>query len=800
MTIHSRTAKWISAIGLWLLLGMATAAWGQVRGLMPKEPGAVEEQRRETAPPSIADLEQSLARASERLQNFQTVLATTPAQQFGGTDEEASEKTALLARQVLAVEQHLMALNQMGGTRLASQDLTAKVEAWKGFGISPPYPLSLLDELRDSIVAQKILVEKDKTLISFVRQEQDRGRERLDLAQKRRRRVMEMLEKPAAPGDQLRRGWLDDLARLNEATVQTEILSAGARLEAAEAALTLHSDKLAFLNRQLQVAEAAPADFTQAELEKRLAAVAHQEQQLDAEQLRASRESAQVGKDLALARTNLQRARATAAPQAEVDRLQELLELRKAQSDNLELKIEFYRIRNVVLAAEKLIWEERHRVGQGVDEVELQQLETRLLAGEKRLQDYRSYLDSSLTLAQQLALAQRQRLADLLGDNPLREPVLKRLDAYVERSDFLVRAMASLDEVLRLDQRLLQEVQSRREHAGLEQRLHGLAARAWDLVRRLWTYEIFVAEDTILVEGQKVTKERPVTTGKLMVALAILVAGLWLAFLLRDRTRSLVARWFRLEVVAALLVEKILTMLVVIAVFAFALITVKIPLTVFAFMGGALAIGVGFGAQNLINNWISGMILLLERPIKVGDVVELDSGRGRVTNIGARCSLVRRFDGFDVLVPNSEFLQKSVVNLTLADEVIRLQVRVGVAYGSPTREVAKIMTGALAEHGRILKEPEPVVLFEDFGDSALLFSAYFWVQVSPSFDYRIVASDYRHMLDRRFAEAGIVIAFPQLDVHLDGARPAPAPSQEKSPGGDRRISANGAGQGPDPAR
>jgi small-conductance mechanosensitive channel len=780
MTIHSRTAKWISAVGLWLLLGMATAAWGQVRGLMPKEPGAVEEKGKEVAPPTIPDLEQALATATERLQNFQTLLTTTPAQQFGGTNEEASEKTALLARQVLAVEQHLMALSQMEETRLASQDLEAKVGAWKGFGISPPYPLGLLDELRDSIVAQKILVEKDKTLISFVRQEQDRGRERLEQAQKRRRQVMEMLEKPAAPGDQLRRGWLDDLARLKEATVQTEILSAGARLQAAEAALALHGDKLAFLDRQLQVAEAAPADFTQAELEKRLAAVAHQEQQLDAEQLRASRESTKVEKELVLARTDLQRARATAAPPAVVEQLQELLELRKAQSDNLALKIEFYRIRNLVLAAEKLIWEERHRMAQGVDEVELQQLETRLLAGEKRLQDYHSYLNSGLNLAQQLALAQRQRLADLAGSDPLRDPVQKRLDVYVERSDFLLRAMASLNDVLRLDQRLLQEVQSRREHAGLEQRLHGLAARARDLARRLWTYEIFVAEDTILVEGQKVTKERPITTGKVAVALAILVVGLWLAFLLRDRTRSLVARWFKLEAVAAVLVEKILTMLVIIAVFAFALITVKIPLTVFAFMGGALAIGVGFGAQNLINNWISGMILLLERPIKVGDVVEIDSGRGRVTNIGARCSQVRRFDGFDVLVPNSEFLQKSVINLTLADEVIRLKVRVGVAYGSPTREVARIMAAALAEHGRILKEPEPVVLFEDFGDSALIFSAYFWVQVSPSYDYRIIESDFRHMLDRRFGEAGIVIAFPQLDVHLDGAGP-----QSKAPDAHR---------------
>jgi small-conductance mechanosensitive channel len=778
---------------------MAAVGWGQVRGVMSKEPAEVEAQKSESAAPTIADLEQELAAARERMQNFQTVFATTPAEQFGGTEEEVSQKATLLGRQVLAIEQHLLALHQLAETNLASQDLAAKIAGWKGFGVSPPYPLSLLDELRDSIVAQKIQIERDKTLISLARQEQERGREALEEAQKRRRQVTEMLEKPAAQSDQLRRGWLEDLARLDEAAAQAVVLSAEARLQGAEAALELHNNKLAFLERQLQVAEAAPAEFTQAELERRLTAIVTKERRLDAEQVRVSRESVRVDAMLAKARQNLQKARETAAPQAELEQLQESLELHKAQSENIAMQVEFLKIRAIGLMVEKLVWEERYRVAKGVSAIELEKLAERLLTAEKRLREYRDYLDSGLNLAQKLALSQRQRLAGMPGSAPSREAVQKRLDAYVERSDFLLEALASLDDIIRLDQLFLQEVQSRREHAGIEQKLHGFAARFRELVRRLWTYEIFVAEDTILVDGQKVTKERPVTTGKLAVALAILVVGLWLAFLLRDRTRSLVARWFRLEAVAALLVEKILTMLVVIAVFAFALITVKIPLTIFAFMGGALAIGVGFGAQNLINNFISGLILLIERPIKVGDVVDVDGNRGRVTQIGARCSQVRRFDGFDMLVPNSEFLQKNVINLTLADELIRLQVRVGVAYGTPTREVVRIMAEAMDEHGRILKQPEPVVLFEDFGDSALLFSAYFWVQVSPSFDYRIVESDYRHMLDRRFGEAGIVIAFPQLDVHLDRAQPQPAPPA-RGPGETDHIEAASAKVKDQPAR
>jgi small-conductance mechanosensitive channel len=763
------------AAGLWLLVSLASATWAELPGLGTKAPPAAQIEGGEAAAPSPEMLEQALAATREQLQSFQALLEATPAQQFGATDEEAAQKAIFLTRQVLAYDQHIHALRELAELGLASQDLATKMARWEGFGVAPPYPLSLLDELRDSISAQNILIEKDRILQSFAQQDLERASQALKEAQQRRRQVAELIEKPALPGGQLRREWLEDLARQGEAAAQVEILSASARQKTAEAALALHGDKLAFLERQLGVANATPAVFSQAELEKKLAAVATEQQRLEAEQLRVSRESALGQERLQRARQELQRARAAAVGQAEIEQLQEVLELRQTQFDNLALKVEFYKIRDIVLQYERSIWEERYRVAQGVDTTELGKVAERLRDARRRLEEYRSYLDSNLKLAQNLALNQRQRLAELAEGAAEGEPVQQRLDSYIERTDFLLKALGTVDDLMRLQNRFIDEIEERMQQARGEQRLQGLAARGWELARRLWNYEIFIAEDTVLVGGQKVTKERPVTTGKVAVAVAILVVGLWLVFLLRDRTRSLAARYLRLEAGAAVLVEKILTAVVVTVVFVFALITVKIPLTIFAFMGGALAIGVGFGAQNLINNFISGMILLFERPIKVGDVVEVDGNRGRVIEIGARCSQVRRFDGFDMLVPNSEFLQKSVINLTLADELIRLNVRVGVAYGSPTREVVRIMDETMAEHGRILKQPEPLVLFEDFGDSALIFSAYFWAQVSPSYDYRIIESDYRHMLDHRFGQAGIEIAFPQLNVHVVRTRPVRRP-------------------------
>ena len=194
-----------------------------------------------------------------------------------------------------------------------------------------------------------------------------------------------------------------------------------------------------------------------------------------------------------------------------------------------------------------------------------------------------------------------------------------------------------------------------------------------------------------------------------------------------------------------------------------------IPLTAFAFVSGAIAIGVGFGAQNIINNFISGWILMWERPIKIGDFLELDSvTRGTVEAINTRSTRIRRVDGVHLLVPNSHLLENTVVNWTLIDRLTRNLVRVGVAYGSPVKRVAELIQQAIEEHEQILQHPKAAVIFEDFGDSALIFDAYFWINATAEKDMRMIRSDIRYRIDELFKENDIVIAFPQRDIHLDG--------------------------------
>jgi small-conductance mechanosensitive channel len=194
----------------------------------------------------------------------------------------------------------------------------------------------------------------------------------------------------------------------------------------------------------------------------------------------------------------------------------------------------------------------------------------------------------------------------------------------------------------------------------------------------------------------------------------------------------------------------------------------NIPLTAFAFVSGAIAIGVGFGAQNIINNFISGWILMWERPIRIGDFLEVGSAKGVVETINTRSTRIRRNDGVHMLIPNSQLLENTVTNWTLIDGNARSSVSVGVAYGSDVVLVKKLIQQVLDEHGAILKTPKSAVLFDDFADSSLVFNAVFWVCAESETMLRTVRSDIRFSLYDIFEQHSVVIAFPQRDIHIDG--------------------------------
>ncbi len=219
------------------------------------------------------------------------------------------------------------------------------------------------------------------------------------------------------------------------------------------------------------------------------------------------------------------------------------------------------------------------------------------------------------------------------------------------------------------------------------------------------------------------------------------------------------------------LVKRVYFIAVLVIFFFTVMELLNVPLTSFAFISGAVAIGVGFGAQNIINNFISGWIMLWERPIRIGDFLEVGDTKGTVEAINTRSTRIRRIDGVHLLIPNSFLLENTVVNWTLIDRLARTQVSVGVAYGSPVGKVSELIAQAADEHTHVLKDPLPLVLFEDFGDSALVFDLVFWAEAGGDKDLRMIRSDLRYRIDELFREHGIVISFPQRDVHLTSLTP-----------------------------
>ncbi len=307
----------------------------------------------------------------------------------------------------------------------------------------------------------------------------------------------------------------------------------------------------------------------------------------------------------------------------------------------------------------------------------------------------------------------------------------------------------------RLSQRVLAEIHERTGHLDPLEQL----ARGAEALGDVWNYEIATVDDS------------PITVGAVVLALVLFVAGLWAARRGSAIVERVAERRLRLDAGAAHALGTLSFYALLLSFSLLALRAVHFPLTAFTVLGGALAIGIGFGSQNVMNNFISGLILMLERPVRARDVVEVDGNFGTIENIGARSTQIRSTDGRHIIVPNSFFLENNVVNWTLSDDLMRAKVSVGVIYGSPTRLVEKRIRQVVDENDQILKSPAPIIIFEEFGDNSLNFDVYFWVKARSPMAMRKIQSHVRFGIDDLFREDNLVIAFPQRDVHLDSASP-----------------------------
>lgn len=198
---------------------------------------------------------------------------------------------------------------------------------------------------------------------------------------------------------------------------------------------------------------------------------------------------------------------------------------------------------------------------------------------------------------------------------------------------------------------------------------------------------------------------------------------------------------------------------------------VGINLSGLAVIFGLLSVGIGFGLQNITSNFISGLILLFERPIKMGDRVTVGDTLGDVIAINMRSTTVRSLQNVSIIVPNSEFISSQVINWSHTDPKVRLDVAVGVSYNSDLDTVLKTLYEVAAENSDVLKQPAPEVLLMDFGDSSWNMQLRAWI-ASPHGQFRI-RSSINCAIVRKFRERGIEIPFPQRDLHVRSPLPVP---------------------------
>ena len=692
-----------------------------------------------SVPGRLAEIDAQLEPLREAFQELgdPTTLATTPK----NLERQALEREiGLLGQLRRALENRQKAADQ--AQQIAEEERLFQEESGSDpaqiLGHEAPYSLAELDALldrRDATAARREALEE-----SLEGQRTAREGSETDLRQQERtvRTMQEELEEaPAETAFTLRRELrLQSLAleskEENHQALVVEIANEQGQLELVRQRESRLEELAAWVETQLALTDEEVQE-THTRLEAEAAAVENAlvSRRTQLENLRMRREQAQKT-------TGLEDDSSTVAHEL-VKTVRSKVELLEHRKQRAEIHKRAFEIRYQFLRDELT---ERQ-------DLEETCIVLRGLAGDLERQRRKEESELLDSLASLVAAQTRLEEGEVDGEESrwlqeYREELHRLIELYEKDAIDLGQAISRVG-------RTLESIEQRLGEASFKNRL----AQAESLALDAWGYEFLVAEGN------------SITVGKVLTAALFLILGAWISRHLSRLFAKRILQRFELDegVVAAL--QTLTFYVLFLAFFLWALHLVNIPLTVFTFLGGAVAIGVGFGSQNIINNFMSGLILLAERPVKVGDLIEIDGTSGRVEYIGARSTRIRSGDNTHIIVPNSTLLQNKVLNWTLSDHIIRTQMDVGVAYGSDVAEVQKQIGKAVSECERILESPKPEILFLDFAADALLFRTLLWIRVDQPLDQDRASSRLRFRIDELFRQAGISIAFPQRDIHFD---------------------------------
>ncbi len=714
---------------------------------------------------TLKELKERLAAAQSELNQIIGASSDPAGANAGGTgmSEESLEQREYLSQIVRAYTREIASLGNLGSEQQRSAELDREAATWKVAGTSrfaspPPYSIRMVDELRESLQSIQQYCQTVTFTTALLNNGLVDNRNNSEQFGAKLRLISEQIEQSAKdPAEEARLTSQRDKIQLalRSCNAVREMLATEHKLwSAKDSNLARQSD---LIRRQIGVA-AAKMQFTQADLNKINAAAAIQSRKLDKELQRAIAETQPAQKALADARLNLLNAQQAVADPgtaqqelaAKLSQLKELVEVRRIQAETAAFREEQLNQLQQFGGLDVAAWQHRFNAF-GSDPKKAQEARQKLgstLDRARILQQY--YQEQSSLNSRQLT-----DLEDYVRNSTTATPAnLKtaqdKLDSFRLRDESYKRVLQSLEKLERQVQRWNQELEdSLSKKTDAKMRVAGWYAGLSEFLKSSWNHEFYKVVDPGFEGGL-----RPITVGKVVTALCILLVGYFICRLLALEMQRFLTKRVHMESNMAAIIRGWMMFFLTLGLVMIAMAWVKIPLTAFAFLGGALAIGLGFGTQNLLKNFISGIMLLVEQPLRLGDIVEVGSSRGRVVNIGIRSSVIRNKDGIETLIPNSSFLENNVVNWTYSNPQVRFKIRVGVTFNSSSREVAEILSKVVEEHGLVLKNPKPQVLLDEFAENGMVFFVYFWLEPLKS-DAASISSDLRFMIERQLTEAGI---------------------------------------------
>lgn len=691
----------------------------------------------------------------------------------GITEKEVAARRSDLLAGILSAENSLRAIDTKTSLEPMLAQSKAQAADWEGFKEPGPYSFVLHDELRRQQEAVNTRIAAYESAVTMLDREISTRQEDIKKAEEALRRAADDVDR-AAPETLDAAAW-----RLEAARLRVKALGASAAMyqlsrENTRTRIAATNHEADLLNRKITALGKVVA-FPEADIEQLKKSTTERAKQIAKElaQLEKEQHQATIGRQKMAAEVETLKAAEPATPESAARLAEAEARLRYAEIETQSLADRFeilggrQRFLNEYVNAQKA----RMTLLTSDSAADRAEAYDNLAAELSRATSFNSLVDVRRNAALSEMQEEEAKLAALDQASPLRDAGDRALGAQREELDSIERFGQEVSAV-RLDiARWLGDSRELAKSMTWGERFRGYRSRVAGWAKGVWNFEVYPYEDKTEVDGEVITVKRSLVLGWLLGALLFFYlayrAGSWL---LKRFFKSIVARGHMEEGQARTLRRWTrVAMGIVLALVTLHLL--KIPLTAFAFLGGALAIGVGFGTQTLFKNFISGILVLAERKVRVGDILDVDGVAGTVTSIDTRSSMIRTFDGVEIILPNSLLLENKVTNWTHDTPVVRRVVRVGVSYGSPLRTVSTILAECAAEHGVVATTPEPQVILEDFGPDSLVFALYYWIDLRGKTGAMVVGSDLRFMIERRLSEADISIAFPQREIHLSADKP-----------------------------